>query len=79
MEVTTSLPIQYSYRERAPEQSDILPPTLSSSTRIPPRRLGSLISPHALPYRLPNHMATLDVTTDPGGLRESGAELLFVS
>ena len=87
MEVSTNLPIQDSYRERARRINLIYHPNielincgfhrgvLGASSALTRSHIGYPIADGVTAA-----MATLDVTTDdPGGLREWGAELLFVS
>ncbi len=86
MEVSTNMPIQDSYRERACRTNLIYHPNfelincgfhrgiLGASSALKRSHIGYQISD-----RVTAAMATLDVITHPGGLREWDAELLFVS
>jgi len=81
-----NLPIQDSYRERARRSNLIYHPKIELINYGFHR--GVLVASSALArshigYQIADGvtaaMATLDITTDPGGLKEWGSELLFVS
>ena len=86
MEVGTNLPIQDSYRERA-RRTNLIYHTNIELINCGLHRdiLGasSAITRSYIGYQIADGvnaaMATLDVTTDPGWLRDWGGELLFVS
>ncbi len=87
MEVSTNLPIQDSYRERARRTNLIYHPNfelINCGFHRGVLGFTSALTRSHIGYQIADGvtaaMATLDVTTDdPGGLREWGAELLFVS
>ena len=86
MKVVTNLPIQDSYREGAQRTNMIYKTNieliacgfnrgvLGASSAITRSHIG-----HQIVDGVTAAMATLDVATDPGGLREWGAELLFTA
>jgi len=86
MEFTANLPIQDSYRKRACQTNLIYHPNielincgfhrgvLGASSALTRSHIGYQIADGVTAA-----MATLDVTTDPGGLKELGGKLLFVS
>ena len=86
MEIVIYLPIQDSYWERACRTNLIYHPNiglvncgfhhgvLGASSDITRSHIGYQIADGVTAA-----MATLDVTTHPGGLREWGGKLLFVS
>ena len=86
MEVTSNLRIQDSYQERARRTNMIYHPNIELINcefhRGVLEASSALTRSHAC-YQIADGvtaaMVNLDVTTDSGGLREWGAELLFVS
>jgi len=86
MEVVTNLPIQDSYRERTRRRNLIYQPNIELVScgfhrgvlvaffAVTRSHIGCQIAD-----RVTATMATLDVTTDPGGILDWGAELLFTS
>ena len=86
MEVWTNLSIQDSYRERARRNNLIYHPNIeliNCGLHRGVLEASSALTRSYISYQIADGvtaaMATLDITTDPVGLREWGAELLFIS
>jgi hypothetical protein len=84
MEVTTNLSIQDSHRERARQTNLIYHPNIELINCGFHRGIlgaSSALTRSHIGYQIPDGvtatMTRLDVATDPGGLRDWGAELLF--